>query len=107
MSLDKEYNGSRKFMLNAVFVEIGMIPNSQLAQSIGVKTNAKREIIIDRKAQTNLPGIFAAGDVGDTEFKQAITGVGEAVAGVYSAYKYVNENEFVCPCDDEEPVKIM
>ncbi|MBI4174235.1 MAG: FAD-dependent oxidoreductase, partial [Candidatus Aenigmarchaeota archaeon] len=103
--LDKEYNGGRKFMVDAVFVEIGMIPNSQLAQSIGVKTNAKGEIIIDRKAQTNLPGVFTAGDVGDAEFKQAITGVGEAVAGIYSAYKYVNENEFVCPCNDEELAK--
>ncbi|MBI4174686.1 MAG: FAD-dependent oxidoreductase [Candidatus Aenigmarchaeota archaeon] len=100
--LDREYKGAKKFMADAIFVEIGMVPNSQLAQSIGVKTNAKGEIIMDKKAQTNLPGVFAAGDVGDAEFKQAITGVGEAVAGVYSAYKYVNENEFVCPCNDEE-----
>ncbi|MBI2233287.1 MAG: FAD-dependent oxidoreductase [Candidatus Aenigmarchaeota archaeon] len=103
--LDKEYRGSKKFVVDAVFVEIGMIPNSQLAQSIGVKTNAKGEITIDRKAQTNLPGLFAAGDVGDAEFKQAITGVGEAVVGVYSSYIYVNENEFVCPCNDEELAK--
>lgn len=103
--LDKEYNSNRKFMVDAVFVEIGMIPNSQLARVIGVKTNAKGEIIIDRKAQANIHGIFAAGDVGDTEFKQAITGVGEAVVGIYSAYRYINENEFVCPCNDEESVK--
>ncbi|MBI2578846.1 MAG: FAD-dependent oxidoreductase [Candidatus Aenigmarchaeota archaeon] len=101
LTLDKEYKGSKKFVTDAVFVEIGMLPNNQLAQSIGIKTNSKGEIIIDRKAQTNLPGVFAAGDVGDTEFKQAITGVGESVVGVYSAYRYVNENEFVCPCNDE------
>lgn len=102
MILDSEYKGSKKFMADAVFIEIGMVPNSQLAQSMDVKINPKGEIIIDRKAQTNLLGILAAGDVGDTEFKQAITGVGEAVVGVYSAYRYVNENELVCPCNDEE-----
>ncbi|MBI2675162.1 MAG: FAD-dependent oxidoreductase [Candidatus Aenigmarchaeota archaeon] len=100
--LDREYSGSKKFMIDAVFVEIGMIPNSQLAQSLGIATNSKMEIVINRKAEANLPGIFAAGDVADMEFKQAITGVGEAVAAVYSAYRYVNENEFICACNDEE-----
>lgn len=66
---------------------------SQLAEKLGVKLNDKKEIIIDRESKTNVPGVFAAGDVVDTKFKQAITGVGEAVSAVYSAYKYVNENE--------------
>ena len=41
-----------------------------------------------------MQGIFAAGDVIDTEFKQAITGAGEGVAAAYQAYKYVRE-EFI------------
>ncbi|MBI1969203.1 hypothetical protein HYS48_00795, partial [Candidatus Woesearchaeota archaeon] len=41
-------------------------------------------------------------DVCDTEFKQAITGVGEAVAAVYQSYKYVNENEFICLTHDPQ-----
>ncbi|MBI4177263.1 MAG: FAD-dependent oxidoreductase [Candidatus Aenigmarchaeota archaeon] len=91
--LDRPYNGSNELPLDAVFVEIGATPMSQLAEKLGVKLNDKKEIIIDRESKTNVPGVFAAGDVVDTKFKQAITGVGEAVSAVYSAYKYVNENE--------------
>jgi thioredoxin reductase len=46
-----------------------------------------------------IPGLYAAGDVTDTEFKQAITGVAEGVTAVYHAYKYVT-GEFVCTCID-------
>ncbi|MBI3412971.1 MAG: FAD-dependent oxidoreductase [Candidatus Aenigmarchaeota archaeon] len=90
--LDKPYNGKNELALDAVFVEIGATPMSYLAEKLGVKLSEKKEIIIDRESKTNVPGIFAAGDVVDTKFKQAITGVGEAVSAVYSAYKYVNEN---------------
>ena len=89
--LDNAYKGSKEFRLDALFIDIGHIPLSDLAIPIGVKLNDKKEIVINRKSETNIPGVFAAGDVVDTEFKQAITGVGEGVAAVYQAYKYVKE----------------
>lgn len=52
----------------------------------------------------NYPGFYAAGDVCDTVFKQAITGVAEGVAAVYSAYTYINENEFICPIGNDDMV---
>ncbi|MEW6063104.1 MAG: FAD-dependent oxidoreductase [Nanoarchaeota archaeon] len=87
--LDKPYKGSKEFKLDGVFIEIGTIPQSELAKNLGVKLNEKGEIMIDRESKTNVKGIFAAGDVVDTKFKQAITGVGEAVSASYSAYKYI------------------
>ena len=45
--------------------------------------------------------IIAAGDVVDSGFKQAITGVGEGVVAAYSAYTYIQENELVCVFEDE------
>ncbi|MBI2558768.1 FAD-dependent oxidoreductase [Candidatus Woesearchaeota archaeon] len=100
--LDKPINGSTTLSLDAIFVAIGHIALSQLVKDIGVATNKKGEIIIDRQSKTNIPGFFAAGDVCDTVFKQAITGVSEAVTAVYSAYTYVNENEFICPIGNED-----
>ena len=91
--LDKPYKGSKKFKLDGLFVEIGADPMSELAKKLKVKLNKKGEIIIDRESKTNIRGVFAAGDVVDTRFKQAITGVGEAVSASYSAYKYISENE--------------
>ncbi len=102
--LDREYNGKKELELDALFIAIGGIPLSDMAKSLGVETNEKGEIKIDRTGKTNIPGVFAAGDVVDTEFKQAITGVGEGVAAAYQAYRYVNETEFVCTCLDEEYV---
>ncbi len=99
--LDKPYKGRIELALDAVFVEIGSVPASELAKKLGVKTNEKSEIVINREAKTSVPGVFACGDVADTKFKQAITGVGEAVLAAYSAYTYVNENEFICACSDE------
>ncbi|MAE13054.1 thioredoxin reductase [Candidatus Woesearchaeota archaeon] len=100
--LDKPYNGSTEFSLDALFIEIGHIALSDLAKNLGVACNQKGEIVTNRAAETNLPGIYAAGDVGDAPFKQAITGVGEGVAAVFSAFEYVNNNTFDCPKDEKE-----
>ncbi|MBI4399729.1 FAD-dependent oxidoreductase [Candidatus Micrarchaeota archaeon] len=99
--LDRPYNGSNKLELGALFIEIGHIPLSDLARNIGVSLNNHGEIIITRYGETNVPGIFAAGDVADAKFKQAITGVGEGVSAVYSAYQHINENGEIYTCDDK------
>ncbi len=85
------FDNGKEFKVDGVFIEIGSIPNSDLAKRVGVKTNEKGEIIISRKSETNIPGIFAAGDVADAPFKQAITGVSEGVIAAYSAFDYVKE----------------
>ena len=91
--LDSEVNGSKEFSLDALFVEIGHRPLSELAVQLGVKLNAKNEIPINRLSETNVPGVYAAGDVVDTKFKQAITGVAEGVTAAYSAYQHIENEE--------------
>jgi len=100
--LDKEYDGSKELSVDAVFGAIGHIPISDLAAKLGVKINKKKEIIIDRDSKTNINGVFAAGDVVDSGFKQAITGVAEGVVAAHSSFTYINENEFICFFEDEE-----
>ncbi|MHA1472372.1 MAG: NAD(P)/FAD-dependent oxidoreductase [Promethearchaeota archaeon] len=85
------FDNGTEFEVDGVFIEVGSVPNSDIAKHIGIKTNDKDEIIINRKSETNLPGIFAAGDVADAPFKQAITGVAEGVDAAYSAFDYVKE----------------
>jgi len=85
------FDNGKEFEVEGVFIEIGSIPNSDLSRRVGVKTNEKGEILINRKSETNIPGIFAAGDVADAPFKQAITGVSEGVVAAYSAFDYVKE----------------
>ena len=92
ISLDKPYKGKSELKLDGVFIEIGWIPLSDLAKNVGVKLNKKKEIIINKNSETNIKGFFAAGDVVDTTFKQAITGVAEGVTASFYAYQYI-ENE--------------
>ena len=89
VKLDKPHNGSTELPLDAVFVAIGHLPLSSLAADAGVGIDSKGYVKISRNSETNVPGFYAAGDVTDTRFKQAIVGVGEAVEAVYSAYLYL------------------
>jgi thioredoxin reductase (NADPH) len=90
--LDKSYKGKKEMKIDGVFVSIGHIPLSDLAKSIGVKLNKECEIKInDETAETNIKGIFAAGDVTDKKFKQLITGVSDGCTAAYYAYEFLQK----------------
>lgn len=70
--------------LEGVFVQIGLLPNSTFIKDV-VETNKFGEILIDEKCRTNIPGIYAAGDVTNVPYKQIIIAMGEgAKAGLTS-----------------------
>lgn len=77
--------------MDGVFIAVGHVPVSVLAGKLGVELDASGQIKINRNCETNVPGVFAAGDVTDTRFKQAITGAAEAVTASYSAYQYLKK----------------
>jgi thioredoxin reductase (NADPH) len=92
--LDKEYNGSKELEIQGIFIAIGHIALSSLAEKLGIKLNKKGEVIIDHKtSETNMNGVFAAGDVADKPFKQAITGVAEGCTAAYSAFEYITKSK--------------
>lgn len=92
--LDKPYKGSKELKVDGVFVAIGHVVLSELAKLLGVELNEKGEIIINHKtSETNIPGVFAAGDVTDKPFKQAIVGVAEGCTAAYFAYEYIKKKE--------------
>lgn len=77
--------------LQGLFIEIGRIPYSDLAKQLGVNLNEKGEVIINKYAETNVPGFFAAGDVTDSHFKQAIVAAAEGAHAASSAFDYVGK----------------
>lgn len=77
--------------LEGLFIEIGGIPQTELALPLGVNVNAKGEIITDKFSQTNIPGLFAAGDITDNPFKQAIVSSAEGAHAAGSAFEYVGK----------------
>jgi len=91
--LDKEYEGKKELKVDAVFIYIGRVPASQLASKLGVNLNSKGEIITDKHSKTNIEGVYAAGDVTDSPFKQIIVGAGDGVKAAYSAYTYLKNQK--------------
>ncbi|MBU0470542.1 MAG: thioredoxin-disulfide reductase [Nanoarchaeota archaeon] len=80
------------FKCDGVFLAIGHVPNTRIFQD-KIKLDDKGYIVADKFMRTSIPGIFAAGDVQDTRFKQAITAAGSGCKAAMEVEKYLAENE--------------
>lgn len=76
----------RNISLDGVFVQIGLAPNSGIFREI-VDTNRTGEIVTDAHCRTNIPGIYAAGDVTTIPYKQIIISMGEGAKAALSAFE--------------------
>jgi len=77
--------------VDGVFVTIGYQPSTDF--EMPVKLNKKREIIIDKNCNTNIPGFFAAGDVTDLQAKQMVVAAGEGAKAALAAFNYLTKNK--------------
>jgi thioredoxin reductase (NADPH) len=73
--------------LDGAFIAIGHEPRNELVKDLGVELNEKGEIIIDKESRTNIPRLYAAGDITNTDWKQAIVGVAEGTKAAHSAFE--------------------
>lgn len=73
--------------VQGVFVEIGLIPNSEFAAEL--EKNEYGEIKVNRYNETNIEGIFAAGDVTNVPEKQIIIAAGEGAKAALTAFRYL------------------
>ncbi|MFH1640759.1 MAG: FAD-dependent oxidoreductase [Candidatus Omnitrophota bacterium] len=78
--------------VQGVFIEIGLIPNSDFAN--GIEKNQYGEIKVNPHNETNIPGVFAAGDVTDVPEKQIIIATGEGSKAALSAFRYLAQHKF-------------
>lgn len=87
----KDASGNKHVLddVRGVFVHIGQLPNSSFVSS-DVTKNAVGEIMVDKQCRTNIPGLFAAGDVTDIPYKQIAIATGEGVKAVLTAVSYLN-----------------
>jgi len=75
--------------VDGVFVQVGEVPNSQLAREAGVKVDEGGYIVVDVRQRTNIAGVYAAGDVTNHPVKQVGTAVGQGITAALEAYGYV------------------
>lgn len=74
--------------LAGIFVQIGLLPNTTWLEG-AVERNRMGEIIIDAKCETNVKGVFAAGDCTTVPYKQIIIAAGEGAKASLSAFDYL------------------
>jgi thioredoxin reductase (NADPH) len=89
--LNNSTGKTSELAVDAVFVQIGEAPNSQLAKAAGVETDEHGYIKVDVKQQTNLLGVFAAGDVTNQPIKQVGTAVGQGITAALEAYSFIRQ----------------
>ncbi len=79
-----------KINVNALFIAIGVEPQTELAKKAGIELDKDNYIKVNRKQETNIPGIYAAGDV-TGGIRQVATAVGEATTAAMNAYLFIKK----------------
>ena len=83
---DRKTEEERVISLDGIFVQIGLVANSGIFRDV-VEVNRPGEIVIDAHCRTNVPGIYAAGDVSTVPYKQIIIAMGEGAKAALAAFE--------------------
>jgi alkyl hydroperoxide reductase subunit F len=85
---DRASGATHRVALDGIFVQIGLLPNTEwLADT--VELSPRREIVIDGRGQTSLPGVFAAGDCTTVPYKQIVVAMGAGSTAALSAFDHL------------------
>lgn len=82
----------RTLDVEGIFVQIGQVPTTGWLKKTPVRLNEKNEIEVDLYNRTNVPGIFAAGDVSSSPYKQIVIAMGDGAKAALSAFDYLIRN---------------
>ncbi|MGD8506382.1 MAG: thioredoxin-disulfide reductase [Candidatus Bathyarchaeota archaeon] len=86
---NKKTRKTKEVEVDGIFVQVGEVPNSQLAVKAGVEVNEDGYIIVDKRQRTSIAGVYAAGDVTNGPVKQIGTAVGQAIVAATEAFGYI------------------
>ena len=84
--LDRKTEKEVTLPIDGVFIQIGLLPNSSFVKDT-LELSPFGEILVDAKGHTSVPGIYAAGDVTTTPFKQIIIAMGEGAKVALAAFE--------------------
>jgi len=80
---------TKEINVDGVFVQVGEVPNSQVAKEAGVEVDKGGYIVADARQRTSINGVYAAGDVTTGPVKQIGTAVGQAIVAATEAFGYI------------------
>ncbi len=92
--LEKEYQQKKELKLDGIFVEMGISPNLQIVDDLGIEKDEQGFIKINKDGSTNIKGIWAAGDItdGSNNFRQIITACAEGAIAADAIHSYLQQN---------------
>ena len=85
-------SNNQEIKLDGLFIEIGTSPNTVLAKQLGVELDGNF-IKVDKYKKTNIPGVFAAGDITNGPLKQIVTAAADGAIATTTAYKEIKESK--------------
>lgn len=85
---DRASGEQKSITLEGVFVQIGLLPNSDWLKGT-VELSKHGEVVIDQRGETNIAGVFAAGDVTTVPYKQIVIAMGEGARASLSAFDHL------------------
>ena len=88
MYTDRNTDKSHRIDLDGIFVQIGLVPNTEWLKG-PLTLSPRGEIEVDAHNATNIPGVFAAGDVTTVPYKQIIVAMGEGTKAALSAFDHI------------------
>lgn len=93
VKLDKPHQGSDVLKTDGVFIEIGGVPGTSLIQPLGVKLDESGYVIVNEDMETNIPGLFCAGDMVNksAKFKQATLAISQGALAAAAVFKYLKK----------------
>lgn len=86
---DRITGETKQIELAGIFVQIGLVPNSEFLKDSGIELSNRGEIEVSPKGETSIPGVFAAGDVTTVPYKQIIIAMGEGSKASLGAFDYL------------------
>jgi len=86
---DRATGDAKELELAGIFVQIGLVPNSEFLKESGVELSPRGEIVVSDKGETSLAGVFAAGDVTTVPYKQIIIAMGEGAKASLGAFDHL------------------
>jgi alkyl hydroperoxide reductase subunit F len=85
---DPKTGTGKQLDVTGVFIQIGLVPNSDMVKGL-LKLNAQGEVPINCACETEIPGLFAAGDVSTVPEKQIVIAAGEGAKALLTAHRYL------------------
>ena len=85
---DRAGGDTHRVELEGIFVQIGLLPNTEWLKGV-VTLSPRGEIVVDDRGQTNVPGVFAAGDATTVPYKQIVIAMGEGSKAALGAFDHL------------------